>query len=285
MLTYPPMKPLMALTASVAFIAAALGGLASTAAAATRDITPSVSSNWAGYAISDPATIAGGVSTQPLTFSDVTATWVQPKANCGVSKAAGYSAFWVGLGGFATTSSALEQVGTESDCAEGGIPVYFAWYEIVPAPSVRVDLKIHPGDLITTAVVVNGTDVLVQVKDRTRGVNFIRHLTAPKPDISSAEWIAEAPSQCDSATRCQVLPLANFGSVAFSRIAAIANGHPGTLTDPTWSSLPIQLVPHSNYHSFFGAPDTASRAGATPGSASSDGRTFTVSWLADATLQ
>lgn len=270
------MKLLLTLVAT-----AVLGGaVAGTAAAAKRDITPSVSSNWAGYAISDPATIAGTTATQPLAFSDVTATWVQPKAKCTSGPSAAYSAFWVGLGGFATTSTALEQVGTESDCTDAGTPTYFAWYEIVPAPSVRVNLKIFAGDMITTAVVVNGSDVLVQVKDRTRGTNFTRHLTAATPDVSSAEWIAEAPSEC--ATRCQVLPLANFGSVAFSRIAAVANGHPGTLTDTSWASLPIQLVPHANFHSFFGAPDNASKAGATPGTASPDGRTFTVSWLADA---
>lgn len=276
------MKLLVTLTGFAVFGGAVFGGVVRTAAAATRDITPSVSSNWAGYAISDPATIAGAPAAQPLAFSDVTATWVQPKANCSGSTAA-YAAFWVGLGGFATTSTALEQVGTESDCTNGGTPTYFAWYEIVPAPSVRVNLKIRPGDTITTAVVVTGSDVLVQVKNRTRGTNFTRHLTTANPDVSSAEWIAEAPSECGAT--CRVLPLVNFGAVAFSRIAAVANGHPGTLTDPAWASLPIQLVPRANLHSYFGLPDNASGAGATPGSASADGRTFSVSWLADAVAQ
>ena len=276
------MKLLLTLTAFAVLGGVVCGGVAGTADAATRDITPSVSSNWAGYAISDPATIAGTVPAQPLAFSDVTATWVQPKANCTGVKAAAYSAFWVGLGGFSTSSTALEQVGTESDCTDAATPSYFAWYEIVPAPSVRINLKINPGDTITTAVVVNGSDVVVQVKDRTRGTNFIKHLPAVNPDVSSAEWIAEAPSECGTA--CRVLPLANFGSVSFSRLAAVANTHPGTLTDPAWSALPIQLVPNSRYHSFFGAPGEASKAGAAPGSASPDGRTFTVSWLADATL-
>lgn len=276
------MKLLVTLTTFVVLGGVVCGGVAATADAATHDVSPSVSSNWAGYAISDPATIAGTVPAQPLAFSDVTATWVQPKANCAGVKSAQYSAFWVGLGGFATSSTALEQVGTESDCTDAGTPSYFAWYEIVPAPSVKINLKINPGDTVTTAVVVNGSDVLVQVKDRTRGTNFIKHLTAVNPDVSSAEWIAEAPSECGTA--CRVLPLANFGSVSFSRLAAVANTHPGTLTDPAWSALPIQLVPNARYHSFFGAPGEASKAGAAPGSASPDGRTFTVSWLADATL-
>jgi Peptidase A4 family len=261
---------------------AALGGAARAATAATRDVTPSVSANWAGYAISDPATIAGTAPTAPLTFTDVTGTWVQPAATCGAS-GAGYSAFWVGLGGFATSSAALEQIGTESDCVDSKTPAYFAWYEIVPAPSVRINIKIHPGDTMTAAVLVKGSSVLLQVKDRTRDVTFTKRLTVANPDVSSAEWIAEAPSECDA--RCQILPLANFGTVAFTHIAAIANGHPGTLTDPAWAALPIQLRPHSpSLQSFFGAPDETSTAGATPGSASPDGRTFTVSWLSDAVV-
>jgi Peptidase A4 family len=271
------MKLLVALAAL-----AALAGAARAASAATRDVTPSVSSNWAGYAISDPDTIAGSAPTAPLTFSDVTATWVQPTAIC-AAKAA-YSAFWVGLGGFAANSGSLEQAGTESDCSERGTPTYFAWYELVPAPSVRVNLKIHPGDTITSSVLVLGSSVLLQVKDRTRGVTFTKRVPVQNPDFSSAEWIAEAPSDCE--TRCQVLPLANFGSVAFTHIAAIANGHPGTLTDPGWASLPIQLVPHAaSLQSFFGAPDQRSTAGATPASLSPDGRTFTVSWVANAVAQ
>jgi hypothetical protein len=277
MLSSPAMKLLVALAAL-----AALGGAAHTAAAATRDVTPSVSSNWAGYAISDPATIAGTAATTPLSFSDVTGTWVQPTVACG-TKAAAYSAFWVGLGGFAPSSTALEQVGTESDCSDGGTPAYFAWYEIVPAPSIRINIKIHPGDTMTTAVVVNGSSVLLQVKDRTRDVTFTKRIVVPNPDVSSAEWIAEAPSECE--TRCHILPLANFGTVAFTKIAAIANGHPGTLTDPAWAALPIQLVPHApSLQSFFGAPDQTSTAGASPGLESTDGRTFSVSWLADAVV-
>jgi hypothetical protein len=271
------MKLLVALAAL-----AALGGAARAATAATRDVTPSVSANWAGYAISDPGTIAGTAPTAPLTFTDVTGTWVQPVATCG-SGGAAYSAFWVGVGGFATSSSALEQVGTESDCVDGHTPAYFAWFEIVPSPSVRINIKIHPGDTITAAVLVKGSSVLVQVKDRTRDVTFTKRLTVANPDVSSAEWIAEAPSECE--TRCHVLPLADFGTVAFTKIAATANGHPGTLTDPAWAALPIQLIPHSpSLQSFFGAPDDSSTAGATPGLASTDGRTFSVSWISNAVV-
>jgi hypothetical protein len=87
----------------LATAAAALAIPLAEAAAAT-----STSSNWAGYAVSsaDP--------TAPATYTSVSGTWVQPAANCSASNAA-FSAFWVGLGGFAETSQGLEQIGTESD--------------------------------------------------------------------------------------------------------------------------------------------------------------------------
>ena len=64
MLSSQPMKVFIALVA-----VAALGGFARVASAANRDVTPSISSNWAGYAISDPMTIAGAAPTAPLTVN------------------------------------------------------------------------------------------------------------------------------------------------------------------------------------------------------------------------
>ena len=266
----------------LAIVAAALG-IAASAAASVRDLTPSISSNWAGYAVGDTSVISGGATpaADPLTFTSVTATWVQPKATCTAGNSPSYSAFWVGLGGFSIGAQALEQIGTESDCLAGGLPDYFAWFELVPAPSTRINLRIRPGDLITNSVNVNGTDVLVQVKNRTLRTSFTRHLQMANPDLTSAEWIAEAPSACSSLNRCSVLPLADFGSVAFTRIASIANGHGGTLTDPAWLSEAIRLVPSATLRSPPFAT-LASTAGAVPGSVSPDGRIFDVSWLPNA---
>jgi hypothetical protein len=270
------MKVLAALAASGAVVAT----LAGTAGAARRDLAPSTSANWSGYAISDPDTIAGQRATSPLTFSSVTATWIQPKVSC-TAGSESYSSFWVGLGGFANDAPALEQIGTESDCTAAGKPVYFAWYELVPRPSVEIRLTIRPGDTITTSVNVNAAGVLVQVKDRTRRTSFTKLLQMANPDLTSAEWIAEAPSQCRATNVCSVLPLANFGSVAFSRIAAIANGHPGTVTDPAWTSLAIALVPDGARHGLRRPVGDPSTAGATPSAVSADGRAFSVSWLAN----
>jgi hypothetical protein len=189
----------------------------------------------------------------------------------------------VGLGGSSDAATGLEQTGTSADCTGSTTtPVFYAWYEILPAGAVRVPLKVRPGDQITTSVNVNGSTTLVQIKNRTRKTSFTRSLTVATPDLTSAEWIAEAPSACyGGGNRCKVVPLANFGSVNFTRAAAIATAHPGTISDPTWGNEAINLVPGGS--SFFAARDSSSTAGATPGPLSSDGRSFPVSWVANAT--
>jgi hypothetical protein len=235
--------------------------------------TQSVSANWSGYALQD-------VNAAGLQFTSVTGTWTVPVTTC-TSTTTSSAAFWVGLGGSSDSATGLEQTGTGSDCTNS-IARYYAWYEILPAASVEVPLKVKPGDQITTSVNVNGTTVLVQIKNRTRKTSFTKSLQVAAPDLSSAEWIAEAPSACTSSGRCTILPLANFGTVNFTRAAAIASGHPGTITDPTWASDSISLVPQSA-NRFFATRNSSSSAGATPGALSADGRSFPVSWLANAT--
>ena len=264
---------------AVLLVAAALAAVAvvpQVAAAAGGD---QQSSNWAGYAVSDASTIAGAPiagSTTTLTYSSVTGTWIEPRVSCTAGQPT-FSAFWVGLGGLASDANALEQVGTSADCSASGVPVYSAWYELVPAASVNVKLRINPGDVITASVNVEPSGVLVQVKDRTRRASFTKLLATPSAqDYTSAEWIAEAPSTCDALlAHCRALPLANFGRIPFTRIAAIANGHPGTITDTTWSSTAIDLVPSSTLGGFrlVGASGSA-----TPTAVDSTGRSFTVNY-------
>ena len=266
-----PLRGRILLLATAAL--AAVAAFPSIAAAASGD---EQSSNWAGWAVSDAQTIAGAPiagSTTTLNFTSTTATWVQPKVVCSPNQPT-YSAFWVGLGGLASDSSALEQVGTQANCTAAGKAVYYAWYELVPAASVNVKLKIRPGDLITASVNVEPDGILVQVKDRTRKTNFTKLLPTPATtDFTSAEWIAEEPSTCDAMlVRCRALPLANFGAVPFTRIAAIANNHPGTVTDTTWASTAIDLVPDASGH--FGGLGTSGTA--TPTAVDSTGRSFQV---------
>jgi hypothetical protein len=285
----PGGRVLIALTTAAAAAVAAAGGLSASSlptngALLRRVESPgSVSSNWAGYVVTANATPENASSlpgsTTPNGFTSVTGTWTQPKVTCTAGNAT-YSAAWVGLGGIAESTQGLEQTGTDADCSATGKPRYFAWYELIPAPAVPVNLKILPGDTITASVNANAAGILVQIKNRTRHTSFTKQLSIAAPDLTSAEWIVEAPSACSQGGRCQVLPLANFGTVSFTRIATIGNGQPGTLSSPAWMASPIQLQPEQGSTSGFAS--AGSLPGATPAGLSADGRAFNVSWQANA---
>ncbi len=221
---------------------------------ALADTVPAASSaNWAGYVANAPSDGSG--------FSRVSGGWVQPSAN--TSAGDGDSAFWVGIGGDGQ-SNALEQVGTQAN-VQNGQTEYYAWYELVPDPPVRLDLAIHPGDHISASVAVDGTNVTVSLTDQTTGQSHTQTLQMSNPDTSSAEWIAEAPSTIDGGGNATPLPLADFGTIGFTGSSATADGHSGTISDSAWSSQPVAL-------------SESSSATAQPSSLSSDGSSFSVAW-------
>jgi hypothetical protein len=225
------------------------------------------SENWSGYAVGDPS---GGQ------FSSVSGSWVEPSADC--SSGSGYDAFWVGLGGTSQQTDSLEQVGTQVECDGSGQAQQFAWYELVPSGPVELNLTIHPGDHISARVSVNGTSVTVSLDDQTTEQQTTRTLQMSEPDVSTAEWIAEAPSQCDGSGGCQPLPLADFGSVKFTNATATAAGHTGPVSDPGWTAQPVQMAAGPG---FVSAGQGSSGAGAQPSSLSGDGSAFSVTWLAN----
>ncbi len=224
------------------------------------------SSNWAGYAVT-----AGVTSTS---FSNVFGTWVQPAVSC-TAGTPSYSAFWVGLGGATQNSTSLEQIGTSSDCAASGTPVYSAWYEILPAAPVSLKLPVRPGDTVSAAVTISGKTVSLRLRNLTRHTAVNKKLKMAAPDTTSAEWIAEAPSSCDGSGRCATLPLANFGSVNFLKAAATASGHSGLITDPSWTPVVINLD-GSNGQGFGRFVTGGASASAIPSSPAGTG--FSVAW-------
>jgi len=232
-----------------------------------------LSTNWAGYAITATDPAGAGTTTS---FSDVTGTWTQPKVRC-LKGEVGAAAFWVGLGGWDQSSRALEQIGTEADCNQRGQVSYSAWYELVPSGPVTLALTIHPRDRVSAAVVVSGSQVVFSLKNLTRHTRFSKRLTPSfQVDTGSAEWIAEAPSLCRTNGRCTVVPLTNFGTMSFSSAAAIGNGHPGTISDTTWSPSQVVLAPNPGTQTQFGV--VVNTHGAVPSATSADGRSFSVSW-------
>jgi hypothetical protein len=255
-----------------------LGIEAVAASAQTVNAQQQVSGNWSGYIAQ---------SSNGQNFSSVSGSWTQPAVSS--SSTQGYSAFWVGLGGASQQSQSLEQVGTAADTA-GGQTVYYAWYELVPAGQVKLNLAIHPGDQMSGKVTVNGTNVTISLSDKTTGQSVTQTLTMGNPDTSSADWIAEAPSAQSPDGSLQQLPLADFGKVTFTGASATAGSHTGGINDSNWTTQQLTLQPSGAIGTVgSGGPvnpaglvglSQSSSAGASASSVSSDGSSFTVAYSA-----
>jgi hypothetical protein len=226
-----PKSLLVGVSPPKALITAALLALCSASSAAAADTASSA--NWSGYAVHRPG----------VRFTKVLGTWTQPNAVCAAGSAT-YSAMWVGLGGYAQSSNALEQIGTEVDCTGTGRVSSSAWYELVPAGSQTIHMKVKPGDSMSASVTVNGNRVVLSLVDATGHRSFRKVLRPSTVDVSSAEWILEAPSDCAAANLCETLPLADFGSAVFAGTRARSvSGHLGTISDHGWDATRILLRP------------------------------------------
>lgn len=184
---------------------------------------------------------------------------------------------WVGLGGFAYSSRALEQIGTEFDCTRSGRSASDVWFELIPAPAQILHLKVRPGDNVAAGVVLNGHQVTVGFLNYTRHTRFVRTEYARVIDAGAAEWILEAPSVC-GARGCRSLPLANFGTTRFSRAKAqTTDGHAGTISDRLWRTTKIRLRPSGRR--FVVLHGSGNPAGAAnPSRLSADGSSFRVTF-------
>jgi len=229
----------------------------------------SVSSNWAGY-----------VATARRSFTSVSGVWTEPALSCTPGRE-GYSAVWVGLGGYGEGSRALEQAGTDADCTRSGHASYAAWYELLPAAPVSVRLTVHAGDQLVAAVTISGRHVTFGIRDLTSGARFAKTVRASVIDASSAEWIVEAPSACASEDSCRTLALADFGQAAFAHATATAGRHTGPVGDPAWSATALELQQRSLLPGSAGG--TARRPQASvvlgvPSAASPGSGAFSVGW-------
>jgi hypothetical protein len=223
------------------------------------------SSNWAGYAVHKPG----------MHFKRITSSWQEPAGTCTAGTPT-YSAFWVGIGGYSLTASALEQIGTELDCNADGTSSYSAWYEMVPSDNRSIAMTIRSGDVITGTVTVVGHRVTLSLTDDTRHETFRRTFTPATVDTTSAEWIAEAPSDCSSASKCTVLPLTDFAGVLFGKASATStSGRTSTISSSMWTATKI-LLGYARSGTAFTA--RASAAHATPTALSQGGAAFAVAY-------
>jgi hypothetical protein len=220
------------------------------------------STNWSGYEVSGSSG----------TVTSVSGSWTVPI----VTGSNGYSSFWVGIDGF--SSSTVEQIGTASDIS-GGVASYYAWYEFYPNAPVDLSSTTYPvnfGDVMSATVNylsstttgskhhVTVNDVFsVTISDETADWTFSTQGTVANAAMSSAEWIAEAPSSITG-----VLPLANFGTVYFTSSSATINGQTGSINN--WQYNSITMASGRGIHLTIKAQ---------PSSLSIDGTSFSVEWL------
>ncbi|HEX4467486.1 MAG TPA: G1 family glutamic endopeptidase [Solirubrobacteraceae bacterium] len=212
----------------------ATASLAMAAAAAPAPAHAQTSSNWAGY-VARASSATGG------RFHRVAGTWVVPAAQCASAKRATFSAVWVGLGGDQRGARRLEQVGTDADCSRSGHAHYSSWYELLPADAVNLHMDIAAGDTMSASVGVRDGAVKLDIADLTTAESFTVTRHPSRVDLSSAEWIVEAPSACDGRGHCEVLTLTNFGTASFSAAAAGAGGHLGPASDARWGATALEL--------------------------------------------
>jgi hypothetical protein len=238
-----------------------------------------LSNNWAGYLAVPRASVGSR-------FSSVSGSWRQPAAGCSAGRET-FSAVWVGLGGYRESRRSLEQVGTNADCTRAGRAVYTAWLELLPSAPVEVKLRVHPGDLISASVTVRGSSVTLRLRNLTTAARYgmTRHYW--NPDVSSAEWIVEAPSTCNSAGDCTTLALADFGTVSFGSATATAHGHTGRIVDAGWSAAALELEQRAGELAGGAAgPDVRivrTSTQASPSAVSSADGSFSVSWSESST--
>ena len=216
------------------------------------------SENWSGYAVTGSS------------FTFAKGSWHVPEVDCSKTPNT-YSAFWEGIDGY--SDKTVEQTGTASDC-DGTTAQYYAWYEFYPAGSVPISMPIEAGDVMGASVTYSDGKFTVSIHNHTTGAEFSKTLAVAGAKRTSAEWIAEAPSNSSG----EILPLADFVRASFGADYA---SDPGTnyATDSAVSDGPI-IDFGSNYHEIT-MVSSGSVVEATPTALTADGTSFRVNWKAE----
>jgi hypothetical protein len=198
-----------------------------------------VSRNWSGYAA------------QNGPYTQVSGTWKVPSITGSDPSSA--DAAWVGIGG--VSSNDLIQSGTQDTLDADGQVTTSAFYELLPDDPVTIPtVTPRPGDTVTVSISQQQPNQWrIAFADTTTGQTFSTTVSYSS-SLSSAEWIEEAPSDGYG-----TVPLANFGSVSFTR----ASTNQGTLAQS--GAQPVAMA------------DDQGQTLATPSALGSDGASFTVS--------
>ena len=212
----------------------AVGAGPGAAASVATSVTSLQSVNWAGYAASFGTT----------TFRFVSAQFTAPSLDCtGVTAASGaWSAHWIGLDGFRSTSTTVEQTGLVAWC-NGTTPVYAPFWEMFPNAPGYPSITVNAGDTISMSVYYNRSTrkFTLTFSDTTSGQKFTRTRACPAGATcrrNSAEAISEAPFDTTTST---FLPLADFQTASFANVSITntSGTHRGGLQSSFWNTSQI----------------------------------------------
>jgi len=203
----------------------ALVGLPSPSSSATARpivvVAANQSFNWAGY--------VQGALEKNKTFHSIAATWIVPTATPHRPGEAEYSSSWIGIGGGCVDAACsigddtLIQAGIGHDIDATGAADYYAWWETIPAPLVRTDLMVRPGDRVAVTISEGRVPEIwtIVIANRTTGSKFT--ITLPYPSsYATAEWVIETPVVITDTGGIQVGPMPVLTTVRFDH--ARANG-------------------------------------------------------------
>jgi hypothetical protein len=186
-------------------------------------------SQWSGYIV------ASDIQNPSPVINSINASWTVPEVKPSENNT--FAGVWVGIGGYGEES--LIQTGTEQEYINGR-PVYYAWYELLPAYIVRVpNLRIRPGDTIKASISLvneNANTWSIKISDVTLSQNFKKDVTYNSSRLT-AEWIVERPNVNGNTST-----LANFGNATFTECKATVDNISGTIGNFSYA----QLVMHDD---------------------------------------
>ncbi len=244
------------------------------AASVATSVTSLQSVNWAGYAASLGTT----------TFRFVSAQFTVPTVDCtGVTAPNGaWSGHWVGLDGFRSTSTTVEQIGLLAGCdGTSTTPVYAPFWEMFPNAANEPSIPVSPGDTISLSVYYNKSTrkFTLSYSDANNGQHFTRTRACPAGATcrrNSAETISEAPAEGAS-----ILPLANFQTANFANVSITntSGTHRGGLRSSFWNTSRITQASDGTNVTIAGDPIAAGTALDIP-TALSLKRNFSDQWQA-----
>ena len=249
------------------------------AASLATSVSNLQSVNWAGYAASLGTT----------TFRFVSAQFTVPTVDCtGVTAPNGaWSGHWVGLDGFRSTSTTVEQIGLLAGCdGTSTTPVYAPFWEMFPNAANEPNIPVSPGDVISLSVYYNKSTrkFTLSYSDATNGQHFTRTRACPAGATcrrNSAETISEAPAEVTASNQISILPLANFQTASFANVAITntSGTQRGGLRSSFWHTSRITQASDGTNVTIAGDPIAAGTPLDVP-SALSLKRNFSDQWQA-----